>query len=1074
MIENSLTQQLENSQRQHANAVALANAYLEALTSQKDEIDVALNNADGTVSNVKVKSNSKMWSELERLRASLQNISGLTNSRTNAIVSLDDKSSFREIFVQNYARSYSKAKADEIVFDTGIKTDTNSIIESLLSPLTTVEAELAERFLDANEVKITKFIITDGDFSAFANGETYSSVLQKLATGAYQYKRVDYLLDTVKRDTRYYGEFDVISQVLNNDSTITVQSNTLKYSDKLNAVENSRELVVGNKLVSTDGSTQFVVTAIDVNNNKFTIKAEAGFSPLTTGTSSLSILSVEDSEKRKVRIPVKLKEQSIIFLSPVNKSTNAEAPFSEAKLFDASAYTVTINNDTFTFNEYFASRVADIGGYFESIVRESAIPASLGEKPEKPAPVESNFNVVQINRHLTNTPEAEKLKTLQSDYDKTASEVSVLNAAIQTLNSRIARGNYTSTTQKDKDVATLSAKTKSKSEKSAYLASIVTDIKTALANTSARSVEPKYRVRGFWPIQSEIPSTVTSPQKIVQYEVRYRYTSNNKTTTDADQMSYTDKDDNTVNAVFSPWSYYKTEPLKKFKNAVGQFVWESNDVSSAEQSNINQLDIPIQYGENVELQVRALSEAGYPTSPVTSDWSNLIVVKFPTNLLQESSISTIARENAEALRKVELQEEFKSQGITEHVSTAIREKDIYYAHTAMQIASGFRTNEQTIISLYDILVSQSNEIKSLKEIVDRRYAKISPQILDTNDRIHEISKFSKIKLFAGYYTDSVNLTDEANYGTIVTKVFYLRLNNKNSQTVELLSISPGTLTSPTNNALYSDVPVSILGNNGQPLRQLNGQIFYNRNIDISGSQEFYVDNTEISDNTVPASDIDATAIASTKNVVHLTGSSFDIIKLAPNASLDGYVAISKSHPLYVQWLADNSLTAPIFDEFERIKQYNSTYREQIVQNKYNADRAVEYIKDDKYLVGKNSIGSRLFVQFNQISAVQVDGIDNSSALQIAPSETNAIIVPLVFQYRMTDAAGFVNGDSSLTTNSNFEYIKTIGIDMLVGGETFKFDIEVSAKFRPTSISNNNLGIQTTQNIDATSSINPNV
>ena len=1065
---NSLSQQLEATNRQHANAVALSNAYTEALTSMVDEVEVDLVNADDTVSKVKIKTNTKIWYEIERLRSTILNMSGLAKDRQNTLVSVDDTSSFREIFTQTYDRSYSKAKSDEISFDSVVKTQTNSVVESLLSPLTTVETTLAERFLEANEVNVTKFTITTGDFSIFSEGETYSSVLQKLSdpTNEFIYTETEYLLDTIKRDTRYYGEFDVESSTVNEDSSITVMLNTVNYSDKLNAVENSRVLVPGNKVVLTNGLNRYNVESVDNLNKTVVLKSEAGYAALVAGDEVLSILSVETNETRQVRIPVKMNERSVMFVSPVNKHTNAESPYSEAKIFDSSNYTVEVGNNTFSFDEYFSSKVADLGAYFEAIVRESAIPASLGQKPEKPTIESSYFNVVQINKHLTNTPETEKLKALQSDYTRTQSEISVLNKEIRTINSRIAKGNYASSAAKSKDEATQSAKIKTKNEKSAYVASLVTDINSALNNTSSRSVTPKYRVRGFWPVQDDILSSVTDPQKIVQYEVRFRYTANNKTTTDADQMTYTDKNNNTVNAIFSPWSNIKTEPRTKVITDDGEYAWTNNDVSSSEQNNMNQLDISIQYGENVELQIRAISEAGYPNSPMMSDWSNLTQVIFPQELLQESSIATIARENSEAVRKVELEEEFRTQGITEHVSTAIEERGIYFAHDSKQIASGFRTSEQTIISLFDFLTTLKAENEELKSIVFRTHSVITPQIVESTDKIYDVANFQTLKLFAGYYTDSVALSEPANFGTIVTKVFYIRFNNKNAQTIDILTLSPGSLSANTTNANYSNVPISILGQDGTSQPQKNGQIFYNRSVDISGSTEFFVEDNNTSVNTVPSADIDSTAASAAKNCVHINSSgNVEVVKLATNASLDDYVVISTSHPVYQ---GSGTNTSDALAEFERIKQFNSTYREDIKQNTYDPERAVEYVSDDKYTVGRNSVGSRLFTQVNQMSSVQVNGINSASSLEIHAGDSNSIIVPIVFQYRMTDALGHVDGSTLLTTNSNFEYTKTMGIDLIIKGETFQFDVEVSAKFRPTSVSNNNLGIQTLNNIESTS------
>lgn len=132
---------------------------------------------------------------------------------------------------------------------------------------------------------------------------------------------------------------------------------------------------------------------------------------------------------------------------------------------------------------------------------------------------------------------------------------------------------------------------------------------------------------------------------------------------------------------------------------------------------------------------------------------------------------------------------------------------------------------------------------------------------------------------------------------------------------------------------------------------------------------------------------------------------------------------------------------------------------------------LSYSASDKWLIGQKTVGSMLFTALKGTEAYQVNGIDTSSAKEIYSGEQDSILIPIIFQYRMTDALGFPNGQSNLSQNTNFEYSKKIGFDFLLSGKKFTFDVQVSAKFRPSSTSNNNIGIQTTSSIITEPNVN---
>ena len=125
-----------------------------------------------------------------------------------------------------------------------------------------------------------------------------------------------------------------------------------------------------------------------------------------------------------------------------------------------------------------------------------------------------------------------------------------------------------------------------------------------------------------------------------------------------------------------------------------------------------------------------------------------------------------------------------------------------------------------------------------------------------------------------------------------------------------------------------------------------------------------------------------------------------------------------------------------------------------------------FITDDRYLIGSNTCGSYLFlgpVTYNQLL---VDGVNALAAKQLNSGSNNAIVIPVIFQYRMTDyygpsisssssagGNGIVGGYDPATTipPKNLTYVRQIGIDLYQRDkQTFSFDIQVSATYKKDS------------------------
>ena len=128
-----------------------------------------------------------------------------------------------------------------------------------------------------------------------------------------------------------------------------------------------------------------------------------------------------------------------------------------------------------------------------------------------------------------------------------------------------------------------------------------------------------------------------------------------------------------------------------------------------------------------------------------------------------------------------------------------------------------------------------------------------------------------------------------------------------------------------------------------------------------------------------------------------------------------------------------------------------------------------FISDDRYLIGSNTVGSYLFLGTSQFNQLLVDGVDAKAEKLLDPGEKNALLIPVVFQYRMTDyygtwianiASAAVGGQGILggydplrnTTLRNLSYSKKIGIDIYQQDEpVFSFDVQVSAVYKKDNI-----------------------
>lgn len=107
-----------------------------------------------------------------------------------------------------------------------------------------------------------------------------------------------------------------------------------------------------------------------------------------------------------------------------------------------------------------------------------------------------------------------------------------------------------------------------------------------------------------------------------------------------------------------------------------------------------------------------------------------------------------------------------------------------------------------------------------------------------------------------------------------------------------------------------------------------------------------------------------------------------------------------------------------------------------------------FSSNDEFLIGKFSCGAYLFLAPSSGELLQVSGTTSQSYRTLLSGETNAINVPLVFQFRCVDKAGYIGGWRKSGNISNINYSKKIGIDIKVANsDIFSFDVQVSGGYQ---------------------------
>jgi hypothetical protein len=852
---------------------------------------------------------------------------------------------------------------------------------------------------------------------------------------------------------RYHGVFSVLNHTKNANNTFNVKLDTIHYNDIDNNVKLSRELVVGDKLALLNHNTLFEVVDINFSDNSAVLKRIYGYDELITGVANL--VYVDTNVKRHVNMQLRYNEFGLAFIASTHNIHGTMSNYSNAYPFSTKAMLMNVNGEDITVNEYIRNNNGtDVSEYISSIINQSSIALKYAVKPSKPAIDASMFKVVQINKHIVEGSDVEYIKKLYAAQKKLSDELKAENENVANYKTVLESANYKNEYERKQVQQQLQNANANIDSLNSQYSNVISELSNKDIGLYASTYSPKYRVRGFWPIEDDLVSEFTRPQKIIGYRLQYRYVSANDKIAQSDNYSLKQQVGNEtveLTGAFSSWVEVTSPILRQVTDAYGNITYSDNNIADAEQININQLDLAITSNEQIDVRIKAITEVGYPTIAVESDWSDIVRITYPPELASDIDFAKLEELVKNEKQKIELHSIIGASGITRHIQNSITEQHAYFAHSANEIDSGFFTAEMNRIPLNVQLSNMQKDIDTLRNTIINNTNTLKLSVIDAFDNEYIITNNASIKVFAGFYTD---LATTSAKGDIVSHQLYIKVTNTSPS--QIYSLMPGDIDADIVSDIYSDAPVGYIQSASRELpfgkKQTYGQIAYLRNRNVINNFDLYETNqyeTMPHTLTVPTESIDAAAPLAEKNAVHVNASnSAETIKIKNEGSTN-FIAVSTAHPQYVANSANAEIKAYLQLLATRLPALQTQKQAKVSDN----IAKMMFIENDKFLIGDKTTGA--FLIFNPIDESQLHVNSNAveSFKEVKPD--TAVLIPILFQYRMTDALGRLNGDYN-NSNTDLTYTKRIGVDMLINGQTVKFDIEVSAKYTPNSLSSSKI------------------
>lgn len=733
---NSFAENMRKTIAQQANELSLLTAMQRSLTTNDTFVTYEYQDTQGTNSQYQLPSYASIVNRLKSVEESINSLS--TGKGT---VNLNDGS--RRTITLNTIPT-TPEQISGLQDPSTFKLDTNWFFEDLMFPGVTVDIDLTNKIEDsADRVKVVRVILSSNDEAAATlwnnnisvNSYDYLSLKALLTINNVSYSEDEEIINLPLVSNTKSGVFQVTQDpdIINGNAWYTLDNITYSTisSDGVDQGKNN-VLSIGDQL--SYNNSIFEIIAIDQTSNKVRLKRVVGAG--MPGVYTTFNYYQDPFRSKVVSVRFGAHEYDIIYVKGITEAYNLQAnswstpvKFSSDDLLYQSDTGITNT----TLKEYYSSFVVDWGSKMIDEAKERSITAWSGHTPNAPVLNADDLRVVQINTQINAAIDTTTIKNTASLIADDKTKIDSLKSAIADLKSELQ--NITNISDYNAKQEQIKTQTLELQNAQSSYSSNVASFQSEVRSNGALVTDPKYRIRGFFPIPvlQYRDGSNTQTEEIIGFDIAYRYVKEDNTPVALNTFTYTDTNSSsTVTGTFSDWNIVQSQMKVKVADENG-YTWKVENVADSTEVNINQIDISIQRGERVEIKVRSISEAGYPTNPLKSAWSNSVIVSFPSNLSSTNEIAELIQDVNDDALTISITNTLSTNGVTSHLDDTIPNTNsvngLYYKHIAANIAyentdESTGTKVITSVSLQDKvdeIVQEFNEVGYLGDLSSINY-----------------------------------------------------------------------------------------------------------------------------------------------------------------------------------------------------------------------------------------------------------------------------------------------------------------------------------------------------------------
>ena len=724
-------------------------------TTTSPSVDVQIIDVEGVLRSYSLPSFTFLKTEIERLNNSINSLYSIDTA--GALIQTSTTNKFKKIITVDLNREPSPVS--DLGLITEFKSDKNWFFDGLLNPQLFIELDLSYK-IENNVRKILsrRYIVEfakDNSGQLTSLGQSALNAFNSLYKGKNNIDLSEFenwhrttpgLINPLNVN---YDEqmFDLLPNVLLYDgvfSVLDIEEDTLnrKLFYRLNTLDylvnetlKLKQLAVGDELIINQeiSNTKYKIVEISKSESDYRVRLERieGLQPIPVAINALKIYSPVVFRKR-VRTSIGYNERNVMFIKPVNADVNLVAKdWSKGSGFYTNDLKLSSNTSEngYSMNQYYLEFVYDYGEVLQDLVAKKT-PNKLAGTPNVVTLNDANFKVVQINRHLTDTTDANLLINKYNYLNSLRSQITQIELSIVDKRNKLKVGG-SSDDKSNQSIEIEITRLENQKVSLSNLAATTNSEIISLSASPSTNVAPKYRLRGFWSIPEPVvalsnrdnrgSNTVIIPQEVVQFRVNYRYVSKDGSESTVETFNLGANNNGNQTAAFSNWTEFKTDVRKRiFNESTGEYFWQIEDVEDADTPNITQLDIPINSNEQVEIRIKSISEVGWPESPVESDWSETLTIPFPDNLnnvLNDNDF--ILKEASREDLIITMNNTLDALGLKDHLADSYSINDQVFYHSADKILTNFKDENGLILGLVEYLRKLEDRVRILEDKITR-------------------------------------------------------------------------------------------------------------------------------------------------------------------------------------------------------------------------------------------------------------------------------------------------------------------------------------------------------------------